>query len=712
MHYWYNTSGSAQNYNNTAYWFTDSGHTTNASAKPTSTDDVQIDSGDLTINSTNSCRNFVVSAGYTGTVTKSSTLYVYGSIFTLVSTMSIILNNDIVFYYTGTVLVTSAGKNLGYIILSSGSGTNPNLSLQDALTFYTIKINKGSITTNDYTLSGQYIWVQATNGTTFNLGSSTITLSITGFASISISDKTKASTTVNAGTSTIIMTGASPQFYGGDKTWYDVTFASSSTGTKYIYQANTFHTLRVTGSANKTDAVNLVDNQTADVYAFNGNSDVNRLLVYSNTFGTARTLNGNIGGTTTFASTSSNIDLRDITAGTYASGETDLSAITGNSGDCGGNTGFTFTTGATMYWHVDTGSTSDATKWFIATDGGGGAGRVPLPQDTGKWDANSFDSNGKTITQDMPRIGAIDFADTDNTYAFNPTVDTEYYGDYDVTNNTGNNNKMARFYARKNITIYSNGKTFGSSVYIRTIGYTVTLLGSMLCGDRIYVYTTFDLSGYNLGFGTLINSSALIIAGNSVISISSGSASQGWEYSGTATFTCNTSTIQFTGNSGADKALFGGNGLTYYNLSFPNGAGSPYRSVTISGSNTFNSISVGYGNAIYVTAGETQTFGSISLTGSATYGSLWTSLTSAVHYLLDTSGNNTATYTTISYSNASGGATFDASDGTNTDGGNNTGWIWAIGGNIKSWNGVALVNIKSINGVPIANVKEINGVTI
>lgn len=65
-----------------------------------------------------------------------------------------------------------------------------------------------------------------------------------------------------------------------------------------------------------------------------------------------------------------------------------------------GNSGYYLQRLSTQYWHVDAGSWSDASKWFLATNGGGGAGRIPLPQDNYVFDDNSADSNTKNIAMD------------------------------------------------------------------------------------------------------------------------------------------------------------------------------------------------------------------------------------------------------------------------------------------------------------------------
>ncbi|GAI82708.1 unnamed protein product, partial [marine sediment metagenome] len=213
--------------------------------------------------------------------------------------------------------------------------------------------------------------------------------------------------TIDAGTSSIRMTGLG-RFQGGEATFNELQLNGTSCTIKNV---NTFATLTRIGTATRTDSVIFYDDQIIiGTLTLAGNSAINRLRVETYPRGTAVTLTAAVVNV-------SNADFQDITGA--GAGDWDLSAIAGLSGDCGGNTDITFTDPAAQYWHVDTGSWSDPTKWFLATDGGGGAGRVPLPQDDVYIDANSIDSGGKTITVDMPRIGkSIDFTGVLNS----PTV--------------------------------------------------------------------------------------------------------------------------------------------------------------------------------------------------------------------------------------------------------------------------------------------------
>ena len=77
--------------------------------------------------------------------------------------------------------------------------------------------------------------------------------------------------------------------------------------------------------------------------------------------------------------------------------------------------------------------------------------------------------------------------------------------------------------------------------------------------------------------------------------------------------------------------------------------------------------------------GVTSTVGSIVTTGT-TLKFLESSTAASQATISDSSGTNTVTYLSIKDSNATGGAIFDASDPTNVNDGNNTGWNFGGGG--------------------------------
>lgn len=175
--------------------------------------------------------------------------------------------------------------------------------------------------------------------------------------------------------------------------------------------------------------VSLTANVTLTSIALDGLSTANRLLIQSSVLGTARTL-------TCAVASASYVDFRDIIGA--GAGPWNLSAITGGSGQCGGNGGITFTTAKNLYWYqtvTGVAYISDATKWFNASGGTGGAGRVPLPQDTCFFNASSFTVAGCEVVQDTPRIGGVDWTGATNTPRYDTNtvsgaVDFEVFGSF------------------------------------------------------------------------------------------------------------------------------------------------------------------------------------------------------------------------------------------------------------------------------------------
>jgi hypothetical protein len=127
----------------------------------------------------------------------------------------------------------------------------------------------------------------------------------------------------------------------------------------------------------------------------------------------------------------------------------------------------------------------------------------------------------------------------------------------------------------------------------------------------------------------------------------------------------------------ASAKTFAGNGLTYYNIN-QGGAGA----LTITGSNNFNDITNTYSatgaTSILFTAGTTNTFANWNASGAAGRVLTIGSSTAASHTLSKASGTVNANFLSISRSNATGGADWNAT--YSVDNGNNTGWIFINGG--------------------------------
>jgi hypothetical protein len=214
-----------------------------------------------------------------------------------------------------------------------------------------------------------------------------------------------------------------------------------------------------------------------------------------------------------------------------------------------------------MYWHQGTGNINDATKWFSQSNGQGDAGRVPLPQDVLVFDGSSFDG-ASTITQNMARIGTINFLDATNNPSFTTSTAAEVYG----------------------------------SIILGTLQLTASSQAYTLMGRGSYSITSnsniwakaFTLNAPN-GTYTLNDDMPISVSGTA--------------WTGTAGTIAGTGYINLTYN-GATGVTFAGGGLGTYNLWIATTGTSV---CTITGSNSFTNFKCTAGRSIIFTNSTTQT---------------------------------------------------------------------------------------------------------
>ena len=367
---------------------------------PTSADTVigHSTSGNLSVAATLACQGLDLNA-YTGTVSGSSTINIGGSA-SAVGNVALRIGTSTTWSYTGTIsfvattatqqTITTSGKPLASTIAFNGAGGSWKCS-DSFTTSGTINHTAGSLDTNGQSVTvGGY----SSTGTTtraLTAGASTITVTNTGTSWTIIGSNF----TYSLASSTLSFTGISG---GRALTSTGITYGtltdSGGTGVFTIAGSNNvFGTLTIATTLRQYQFL-IQGNHTINAAALTGSSAVARMLVASATTGTPVTL------TVNSWTAISNVDLRDITAAGTANWN--LSSIAGGSGDCGGNTGITFTAPTTQYWVGATtaGNWADVTRW---------TSRVPLPQDNAV--INLAFSSGIVITIDMPRIGKnVDFS--------------------------------------------------------------------------------------------------------------------------------------------------------------------------------------------------------------------------------------------------------------------------------------------------------------
>lgn len=615
--YWVGGSGTWDT-TTTTHWSASSGGSGGASA-PTSVDDVFFDTNSsasgytVSYSTALSCNNLSISAPASGNLTMSGVdnmITINGTALTLYSGW---IQSRVRFTTTssGTVTITTNGGALPDQLIMNGTGT---VSMADNVTVGQLFHIKGTFTTNNHSLTAALFWSTGNFTRVMNFGSSAIS-----FQNAQIWGQ---SFTVNAGTSTMSITGPA-------------TFATT-------LGPFTAYNLNFGNAANKTDFISLSGNLTvSNTFAANGNSITNRLLVQSDTLGTARTI------TAATVGTCSNVDFMDITGA--GAGSWNLSSISGGSGDCGGNSGITFTTGQNNYWkHGGTSQVpiSTAANWYLATNGGGGAGRYPLPQDVGLFDSNSFSTVGCVVYQDMPRVGGIDWTGSTNSPTWNwnaisgPSVAFTIFGSMTLV--SGMNPGLLWGY--NSLTLGGRGS------------YNITTAGNVLTTTRLFLacpggtYTqqdnfndsftiaggscqfnpikgTWNSNGYNTTFqcmdgsytyGTITSSTATLTMGSGTWTMNGNDSTFGvttWRATAGMTINAGTSTLLFSDSSSNTKTMYGG-GKTYYNLTW-GGSGTGTFSVNDSGTTFIGTTAISCTGAAQVALFGTTgiTHGNIDFTG-------------------------------------------------------------------------------------------------
>lgn len=664
-----------------ATWSTTSGGAADTT-KPTAADDAVLDaaSGAVTIDSGAVCRSLDCN-GYTGTLTHTSAVTLTigdgtagaGNIaLRLVAGMTYTLggnpSSSISFVSTSATVqtVNTANKTTGNITFNGAGGSWQIASTMTTGATGTVTLTNGTLDTNGQSVSWGLFNSNNTNTRTLTLGASAITITGTGTA---WTLQTTTGLTFNANTSSITMTGASPTAQMGSLTYNN--FSMTGSGTHTMGGAPTFANFTRTGTAAKADILTCVAFTVTNTLTLASNSDVNRLLVQSNGVGTARTITAaNVVVTNT-------VDFMDITgagAATWTVAGTGATAL----GDCGGNSGITFTTPATQTWSGTSGGNWSANAW---------SGRVPLPQDDVV--ISSAFSASQTVTADMPRLGkSIDWTGATGTslsWAIN-SVSFSIFGSLTLASGmgtSGNTGKTVTFAGRGAYTLTTNGVDFRENMTLAAFGGTLTLQDNLLMGAA------------SAGVFTLAN--GVIDLNNKTITSASYTSGGSGVLKG---ITFGTGTWNLTATSG-----------TVWNLGFSSGftmsaaSGTIAITTTSASTRTFIASSLTYGAITYTVAGST---GTLVFTGSPTIGTInfsdvtnartlqftagtttnvtnWNvngtsgklmsvqSVTAATH-TLNFASQASSDYLNLTNSIATGSAAYAGANSTNSGG--NSGWIF------------------------------------
>jgi hypothetical protein len=623
--YWVGGTG---NWSDTTRWSTSSGGASGASV-PRSHDDVVFDSASnataytATVNAVTGgirMKALTIAGPASGNVTLAGSTAmggIHGNV-TLPAT-------GLTRTYTGSVVLSSNSTGLTFttngVTLASTitvNGVDCGWSLGSALdagsTGFTI--TNGSFSCSTYNLTASQVASDNLNTRTVNFGSGTITLSGSSPVSFGTTETARANLTITAGTAQLNFTSANPSPFGNNQTFYNVSFTSTSAGTVTINGTNSFNNLSFTGITSAgLKVISLTTNQTVTgTLTFSaGTNATMRHFCRSDTIGTTRTI-------TAAAVSMTDVDFRDITiagAAAPASGT--------RIGDCKGNSGITFDAAANKYWNLAAGGNwGGAIAWATSSGGTPAINNFPLAQDTCFFEATGLNSGATVTVNQSYNIGTIDMsARTANTMTLATGSQTPaIYGNWingTGTTLTGTNN--ITFAGRSSQTITSAGKTFGQAFTIDSPSGSLALNDAMSCAALTLTSGTLDAVSYN------VTSTNNISAANSnVRTIAIGSGTWTMQGSGTPWSTATSTNLTVTGTgtislTSASAKTFAGGGVAYTDITLNQGGNG---TLTISGNNTFKTISSTAAGANTINMGTTTQRVTTSWTASGSAGNILT----------------------------------------------------------------------------------------
>jgi hypothetical protein len=421
----------------------------------------------VTVDAGASCRDLIIGDGgtvsvldVTMTLAGSAALNISGSLFFPTTNLTNTFTGTITFNSNISNTITTNGISLNGNVTLFGTG---GWTLQSSLTFAlstTLDIAQGTFNTGGYNVSCGNFNSNNSNIRSIILNNSTITTRLSS-TSWNISNSTNL--TFDAGTSTIDAgQGASSGTFAGGGLTYHVVNLRWLTST--VTGSNTFVDLTKTFSSSVSIIENfiVIGNQAiSGVLTLLGASVTRRLFVLSNTVGTPRTLTVN-------NLDANNVDFRDITVNDNAAW--DDSDRSKSWGDCGGNTGITFSSPITSY-RRGTGNWSD-NQWALESGGTPTSSAFPLPQDTIIFDGNTT-SGTHTINANY-NIGTLDLQNTPVGVSMGfggSTNEALLYGDVILNENIVlSGSGTTTFSGRGTQNVTSAGKTFSRITRVNSVG--------------------------------------------------------------------------------------------------------------------------------------------------------------------------------------------------------------------------------------------------
>lgn len=331
---------------------------------------------------------------------------------------------------------------------------------------------------------------------------------------------------------------------------------------------------------------------------------------------------------------------------------------------------------ADRFW-TGTGNWGDTANWAATSGGAGGAG-VPTATDNALFDAAS--GSGTCTVAALADCQDLTFTGFTGTFAGGSQVQIRGNVTLSPAAMTWTHNALLVMQppAATTVELKTNGQVFAAPGGVSFFGNATSLIKLMsdltLPGAFTVTSGQVDANGYNVTSTLFAANTANMVWMRSGVFTLTGSGNA--FIAAAAALTCGTSTIRFTNNSTGNKTVNVG-GATLNNVENATGGTGQLRFTAAATVNSLDIAATGAANTrnVRVTAGITLTLG--ELKKSVGTGHTLSVVTATAQFTLSrASGTTSLPDTTISWSNATGGATWLADPGK--DGGNNTGWSFTL----------------------------------
>ncbi|MEP1094887.1 MAG: T9SS type A sorting domain-containing protein [Cyclobacteriaceae bacterium] len=661
-YYWVGGSGDWSDFS--THWATSSGGSTFHTSAPSSTNDVYFDVNSFSVtNQVVTLDDFNAdcnSMDWTGSINfpsidgNGNTLNIYGSL-----TLSPDMTSDLRFVEFESIstgnTVTTNGTSVGSSAIVRFRGVGGEWTLQDNIVATTIDVIGGTFNSGNNNIDvSDFFTSTGSNVRTINLGSSLVASERVWIRGTN--------QTINAGTSKILTSSFYTDVDGdGPFTFHDVEFTNYGR----LRHSASFNEITVPAGLElklRSGDVFTINNLVAD------GTKHNPIVVSSDTDGSEAIVSKSSGSISV-----SHVELKDV----HATGTAVF--IANESADKGNNSGWTINapTSLNFYWVGDTGNWFDYSAHW-ATSSGGSTMHTDYPgrNDNVFFDANSFTITGQEVTVDLD----AHFYNMDWTGALNsPKL----------------RSSSVTLYPHGSVTFISGMTKNVNSLNFEgdDTGLTFSALGSgynsniSFWGDGTYdLLSDIETNSFNHYSGTINYNDIVINCTTHNIGTSPHTATANLE---SATVICTNLVVESspspTVNMGTSSFEIAGDldgfGVALYDV-IMNGSGE------ITGSNTFEFLSIDAGSSISFEEGETQTVNqTLSIDGTkAKPISLNSAVSSTQAMVSMNSATVNASYLILQDIAAIGTATFNATQ--TIDNGNNTGWnITGIVGESYYWVG-------------------------